>query len=44
LQGKELLDLYDTLDMQRKLINDCKKVLGDVMMTDKSVIDRIVSL
>ena len=44
LQGKELLELYETVDYQRKIINDCKRVLGDVKMTDASIIKRIVAL
>ena len=44
LQGNELLDLYEKIDSQRKLIDDTKRVLGDIDMTDASIIDRIVSL
>ena len=44
LQGKELLDLYEKLDHQRKVINDVKRVLGDTLMTDHCIVDRIVAL
>ena len=44
LQGKELLDLYEKVDHQRKVINEVKRVLGDTLMTDQCILERVVAL
>ena len=36
--------LYDKVDLQRKVLNDIKRILGDSHMTDQSIVDRIVIL
>ena len=36
--------LYDKVDLQRKVLNDIKRILGDSHMTDQSIVDRIVDL
>ena len=44
LQGRELLELYDKVDHQRKVLNKVKQVLGDPTMTDQSIVERIQHL
>jgi len=39
-----LPDLLATIEQQRKVISECKKVLGDTQMSDSSVVQRIVAL
>jgi len=39
-----LLELYEKVEQQRKVLNDAKRVLGDTTMTDLSIVDRIASL
>ena len=44
LQGKELLSLYEKLDRQRLVLNEAKQVLGDPLMTDQCIVERIACL
>ena len=42
--SKDVEALYDKVDLQRKVLNDIKRILGDSHMTDHSIVDRIVIL
>ena len=43
-KSKDVEALYDKVDLQRKVLNDIKRILGDSHMTDQSIVDRIVIL